>query len=33
LGITERSAFDIVADLATAGHVVKDKESHRLRAR
>lgn len=31
LGITERSAFDIVADLATAGYVVKDKAGRRNR--
>ena len=31
LGITERSAFDIVADLTTAGYVVKEKEGRRNR--
>ncbi len=31
LGITERSAFDIVADLTTSGYVVKDKEGRRNR--
>ncbi len=31
LGITERSAFGIVADLTEAGYVVKDKEGRRNR--
>jgi len=31
LGITERSAFDIVADLTTARYVVKDEEGRRNR--
>jgi len=33
LGITERSAFDIVSDLTTAGYVEKDKEGRRNRYR
>ena len=33
LGITERSAFAIVTDLATAGYVVKDKDSDARRNR
>ena len=31
LGITERSAFGIVADLTTAGYVIKDKDGRRNR--
>jgi DNA-binding MarR family transcriptional regulator len=31
LGITERNAFGIVADLTTAGYVLKDKEGRRNR--
>jgi len=31
LGITERSAFGIVNDLAVAGYVVKDKDGRRNR--
>jgi hypothetical protein len=33
LGITERTAFGIVADLAAAGYVVKDKDGRRNRYR
>jgi DNA-binding transcriptional ArsR family regulator len=33
LGITERSAFGIVADLTDAGYVVKEKEGRRNRYR
>ena len=33
LGITERSAYGIVADLVQAGYVVKDKEGRRNRYR
>jgi len=33
LGITERSAFGIVTDLAQAGYVVKDKDGRRNRYR
>ncbi len=33
LGITERSAFEIVTDLAKAGYVVKDKAGRRNRYR
>ena len=33
LGITERNAFGIVADLTTAGYVLKDKEGRRNRYR
>ena len=33
LGVTERSAFGIVADLTTAGYVVKDKDGRRNRYR
>ena len=33
LGITERSAYGIVADLAEAGYVVKDKDGRRNRYR
>ena len=33
LGITERTAFGIVTDLAEAGYVVKDKEGRRNRYR
>lgn len=33
LGITERSAYGIVADLADAGYVVKDKDGRRNRYR
>ena len=33
LGITERSAFGIVADLTTAGYVLKDKDGRRNRYR
>jgi Winged helix DNA-binding domain len=33
LGITERSAFGIVTDLAEAGYVVKDKDGRRNRYR
>jgi DNA-binding transcriptional ArsR family regulator len=33
LGITERSAFGIVADLTEAGYVVKDKDGRRNRYR
>jgi hypothetical protein len=31
VGITERSAYDIVDDLAAAGYVVKDKDGRRNR--
>jgi DNA-binding MarR family transcriptional regulator len=31
LGITERSAFGIVADLTAAGYVIKDKDGRRNR--
>jgi hypothetical protein len=31
VGVTERSAYDIVADLVTAGYVVKDKDGRRNR--
>jgi DNA-binding IclR family transcriptional regulator len=31
LGITERSAYGIVADLTAAGYVVKDKDGRRNR--
>jgi hypothetical protein len=31
LGITERTAFGIVADLSTAGYIVKDKAGRRNR--
>lgn len=31
VGVTERSAHDIVADLVTAGYVVKDKDGRRNR--
>jgi hypothetical protein len=33
VGITERSAHDIVTDLVTAGYVVKDKDGRRNRYR
>jgi DNA-binding transcriptional ArsR family regulator len=33
LGVTERSAYGIVADLAEAGYVVKDKDGRRNRYR
>ena len=33
LGITERSAFGIMTDLAEAGYVVKDKDGRRNRYR
>jgi hypothetical protein len=33
VGVTERSAHDIVADLVTAGYVVKDKDGRRNRYR
>ena len=33
LGITERSAFGIIADLAEAGYVVKEKDGRRNRYR
>ncbi len=33
LGITERSAFSIVADLTAAGYVVKQKDGRRNRYR
>ena len=33
LGITERNAFGIVADLTTAGYVLKDKDGRRNRYR
>ena len=33
LGITERSAYGIVADLAEAGYVVKQKDGRRNRCR
>jgi DNA-binding IclR family transcriptional regulator len=33
LGITERSAYAIVTDLAAAGYVVKDKDGRRNRYR
>ena len=33
LGITERSAYGIVADLVQAGYVVKDKDGRRNRYR
>jgi hypothetical protein len=33
LGITERSAFSIVADLTAAGYVVKNKDGRRNRYR
>ena len=33
LGITERSAYGIVADVVEAGYVVKDKEGRRNRYR
>jgi DNA-binding IclR family transcriptional regulator len=31
LGITERNAFGIVADLTTGGYVLKDKDGRRTR--
>jgi hypothetical protein len=31
VGVTERSAHDIIADLVTAGYVVKDKDGRRNR--
>lgn len=31
LGITERTAFEIVGDLTTAGYVIKEKEGRRNR--
>jgi DNA-binding transcriptional ArsR family regulator len=33
LGVTERRAFGIVADLSNAGYVIKDKEGRRNRYR
>jgi DNA-binding IclR family transcriptional regulator len=33
LGLTERTVFDIVADLTEAGYVVKEKEGRRNRYR
>ena len=33
LGVTERTAYGIVADLAAAGYVVKEKEGRRNRYR
>jgi DNA-binding transcriptional ArsR family regulator len=33
LGITERNAFGIVADLTTGGYVLKDKDGRRNRYR
>jgi hypothetical protein len=32
-GVTERSAYDMVTDLVTAGYVVKDKDGRRNRYR
>jgi hypothetical protein len=33
VGVTERSAHDVVTDLVTAGYVVKDKDGRRNRYR
>ncbi|HEY1627421.1 MAG TPA: AsnC family transcriptional regulator [Streptosporangiaceae bacterium] len=33
LGVTERSAFGVMADLVSAGYVIKDKDGRRNRYR